>query len=99
MLAAEFPESTLPLVLDPDPHDLTWLTTDLLALACGDEDPDPRQIATQFREAVPRDQESWILDLMSRSSHPQVAQVLTVLGRYHPDRRVAKDARRAALTA
>ena len=87
--AAELPESTLPLVLDPDPDDLTWLTTDLLALACGDEDPDPRQIAAQFREAVPRGQESWILDLMSRSSHPQVVQVLTVLGRHHPDRRLA----------
>ena len=99
VLAAEHPESTLPLVLDPDPDDLTWVTTDLLALACGAEDPDPRQMAAQFREAVPQGGESWIFDLMSRSSHPQVAQVLTVLGRHHPDRRVAKDARRAARTA
>ena len=41
MLAADLPESSLPLVLDPDPDDLTWVATDLLALACGDEDPDP----------------------------------------------------------
>ncbi len=99
VLAAELPESTQPLLLDPDPDDLTWVATDLLAVACGDEDPDPRQIAAQFREAVPRGEESWIFDLMTRSSHPLVAQVLTVLGRYHPDRRVAKDARRAARTA
>jgi hypothetical protein len=95
-LAAELPESTQPMVLDPDPDDLTWMATDLLTLACGDEDPDPDEIAAQFAEAVPRGEESWIIGLMSRSSHPDVAQVLTVLGRYHPDRRVAKEARRAA---
>ena len=95
-LAADLPESTLPMVLDPDPDDLTWMATDLLALACGDEDPDPDEIAAQFAEAVPPGEESWIIGLMSHSSHPDVAQVLTVLGRYHPDRRVAKEARRAA---
>ena len=99
VLAVELPENTQPLLLDPDPDDLTWVATDLLAVVCSDEDPDPRQIAAQFREAVPRGEESWIFDLMSRSSHPQVAQVLTVLGRHHPDRRVAKDARRAARAA
>jgi hypothetical protein len=83
----------MPLVLNPGPDDLTWVATDLLALACGNEDPDPRQIAEQFSEAVPRGEESWIFGLMSQGSHPDVAQVLTVLGRYHPDRRVAKEAR------
>ncbi|WP_300603765.1 hypothetical protein [Trebonia sp.] len=99
VLAGQLPDSTLPLVLDPDPDDLTWVATDLLALACGDESPDPEQIAEQFREAVPPGAESWIFGLMSRSSHPDVVQVLTVLGRYHPDRRVARDARRAAHAA
>jgi hypothetical protein len=33
---------------------------------------------------------------MSMGSHPDVVQVLTILGKYHPDRRVARDARRAA---
>jgi hypothetical protein len=99
VLAADLPESTLPLVLEPEPDDLTWVATDLLALACGDDDPDPDEIAAQFAEAVPPGQESWIIDQMSRSSHPDVAHVLTVLGRYHPDRRVAKQARRAARAA
>ena len=99
VLAADLPESTLPLVLEPEPDDLTWMATDLLALACGDDDPDPDDIAAQFAEAVPPGQESWIIDQMSRSSHPDVAHVLTVLGRYHPDRRVAKQARRAARAA
>ena len=83
----------MPLVLNPDPDDLTWVATDLLALACGDEDPDPQQIAAQFSEAIPEGEESWIFGLMSQSSHPDVAQVLMMLGRYHPDRRVAKDTR------
>lgn len=99
VLASELPDSTLPLVLEPAPDDLTWVATDLLALACGDEDPDPRHVAAQFSEAVPPGEEWWIFDLMSRSSHPDAVQVLTALGRHHPDRRVARDARRAAQAA
>jgi hypothetical protein len=99
MMAAHLPESTLPLVLDPDPDDLAWLATDLLALACGDEIPNRQQVAAQFAEAVPPGEESWVFGLMSHSSHPDVVRLLTVLGRHHPDRRLAKDARRAARTA
>jgi hypothetical protein len=95
-LASVMAESTMPLVLEPSPDDLTWLATDLLALACGAEDPDPELIAAQFREAVPAGEEEWIFDLMSMGSHPDVVRVLTVLGKYHPDRRVARDARKAA---
>ena len=98
-LAADLPDSTVPLVLEPEPDDLTWVATDLLALACGEEDPDPDEIAAQFAEAVPRGEEAWLIDQMSRGSHPDVVQVLRVLGRYHPDRRVAKLARRAAREA
>ena len=72
------------------------MATDLLALACGDATPDPQEIAAQFSEAIPEGAESWIFGLMSQSSHPDVAKVLMVLGRYHPDRRIAKDAQRAA---
>jgi len=95
-LASVMAESTMPLVVEPSPDDLTWLATDLLAMACGDEEPDPELIAAQFREAVPAGEEGWIFDLMSRGSHPDVVQVLTVLGKYHPDRRIARDARKAA---
>jgi hypothetical protein len=98
-LAADLPEGTMPLVLDPDPDDLTWVATDLLALACGADDPDPQQIAEQFSEAVPRGEESRVFGLMSQNSHPDVARVLSVLGRHHPDRRVAKGAKRAARAA
>jgi hypothetical protein len=98
-LAADLPDNTVPLVLEPEPDDLTWVATDLLALACGEDDPDPDEIAAQWAEAVPPGEEAWLIDQMSRSSHPGVVQVLSVLGRYHPDRRVAKLARRAARDA
>ena len=98
-LAAGLPESTMPPVPDANPDDLTRVASDLLALACGDEDPDPQEIAAQFSEAIPEAAELWVFGLMAQSSHPDVADVLTVLGRYHPDRRIAKDARRAARSA
>jgi hypothetical protein len=95
-LPDDLPQGAPPAAGDPDPDDLTWVATDLLALACGEEDPDPGEIAAQFGDAVPPGEESWVISLMSRGSHPDVARVLAALGRYHPDRRVAKQARRAA---
>jgi hypothetical protein len=95
-LAAGLPEDSVPPALTPDPDDLTRVAVDLLALACGEQDPDPQEIAEQLSEAVPDGQQLWIFGLMSQCSQPDVAQLLTVLGRYHPDRRIAKDARRAA---
>jgi hypothetical protein len=94
-LAARVTGSATP-DLDPDPDDLTAVATDLLALACGDEDPDSQEMAAQFSYAVPEGQESWVFALMSQSSHPDVAKALTALGWFHPDRRIAKEARRAA---
>lgn len=96
-LADDAPGSTGPVVVpDPVPDDFNGVASDLLALACGDDPPDPREIAAQFSEAIPEGAQLWILGLMSRSSHPDVVRVLTVLGRNHPDRRIAKAARRAA---
>jgi hypothetical protein len=96
VMASDLPESTLPLVLDPDPEAMTWLATDLLAMACGADAPDPDEIAAQFAEAVPAGEETWVFGLMAHSSHPDVARVLDVLSMYHPGRMVAKDARKAA---
>ena len=98
-MAADLPESTLPLVLDPDPEDLARVATDLLALACGEKYPDPKEIAAQLSRAIPAGEEAWVFNLMSRSSHRDVVQVLMVLGRSHPDRQIAKEARRAARVA
>lgn len=96
MMAADLPESTLPLILQPNPDDMAWLATDLLAMACGTDQPDPDEIAAQFTEAVPPGEEEWIFGLMAQSSHPDVARVLDVLSACHPDHRVARSARKAA---
>jgi hypothetical protein len=98
-MAGDLPESTLSLVLDPDPGDLARVATDLLSLACGEKFPDPQEIRAQLSRAIPAGEEAWVFDLMSRSSHPDVVQVLMVLGRSHPDRQIAKEARRAARVA
>jgi hypothetical protein len=98
-LASQLGDSTMPLVLEPGPDDLSWLAADLLALACGADDPDPDLIAARFREAVPAGEEEWIFEQMSQGTHPDVVRVLTVLGRHHPDRRIARDARKAAQRA
>jgi hypothetical protein len=96
MMAGDLPKSALPLVLEPDPDDMAWLATDLLAMACRPyEDPDPDEIATLFAEVVPDGQHQRVLGLMAQISHPDTARVLDVLGTYHPDGRVAREARKA----
>jgi hypothetical protein len=82
--------------LELGPEDLAWLATDLLTLACDDEYPDPDDLAVSFREAVPVGQEIALFEAMARSAHPDAADVLEHIGRYHPDKQVAKAARTAA---
>ena len=82
--------------LEPSPADVAWMATDLLALACDDEYPDPDELVVTFNEAVPAGSEAALFDAMSRSVHPDAVAVLNHLGKYHPDKRVAKAARTAA---
>jgi hypothetical protein len=91
----------LPALPDPGQDDFTWVAADMLTLACGEgqEAPDPKLVAAQLAEVVPVGDEARFFDMMSQNSHPDVVQVLTVLGRWHPNRQVAKEARRAARSA
>ncbi|WP_300603767.1 hypothetical protein [Trebonia sp.] len=86
----------VPAGLQPLPADVAWVTTDLLALACDEEYPDPEEIAASLREAVPAGQEAAVFEMMWRAPHPDVLDVLNHIGRYHPDKQVAKAARTAA---
>ena len=86
----------VPADLETDPGDVAWLTTDLLALACDEEFPDPEEIAASVSEAIPAGQEAAVFDIMGRGPHPDTLDVLTHIGRYHPDKVVAKAARTAA---
>jgi hypothetical protein len=93
---AEGATDGLPPELELTPEDLAWVATDLLALAIDEEYPDPEELAVSFREAVPSGREAVLFEGMARSSHPDVEDVLTHLGEYHPDKQVAKAARTAA---
>ena len=86
----------LPSGLELLPEDLAWVATDMLALACDDEFPDPDELAVSFRDAVPPGQEAALFDAIWRGTHPDAVDVLNHIGRYHPDKQVAKAARTAA---
>jgi hypothetical protein len=83
----------------PGPDDLTWLATDFLAVASEPDSLDPDNFAALFARVVPDSQRAWVIGLMSRSSNPDVARFLDLLSTHHPDRKMARDARRAARAA
>ena len=101
MMAADLPESSLPLILNPDPEDMDGVAADLLALVdeADDAAPDPERIADLFAEVIPPGEEGWVFGLMARSSNPDVRRMLDMVATYHPDRALAKDARKAARAA
>jgi len=84
---------------EPSPDDMIWLAADFLAVAIDPDSLDSDEFAAQFAKVVPESQQSWVIALMARSANPQVAAFLDLLANYHPDRKVAKDARRAARAA
>jgi hypothetical protein len=96
MMAADYPESRRPLIPNEDPDDLNWVAADLFSLIGGDDDPDPKRVAVQFAEAIPLGREEWFFRLLVRSTHPDTGRVLKLLGSYHPDRSLARHARKAA---
>jgi hypothetical protein len=81
--------------LEPEFADVAWLLTDVLAALSDDPDELPQQI----RDSVPPGHEQQIFDAMSRSPHPDAASALSLIGRHHPDKRIAKAARRSAYRA
>lgn len=83
----------------PVPDDLNWLATDFLAIASDPDTLDPDDFAALFARVVPESQQAGVIALMARSANPDVARFLDLLSSYHPDRKVAKDARRAARSA
>jgi hypothetical protein len=83
----------------PAPDDMTWLATDFVAIASDPDTLNPDDFAALFARVVPDSQRAWVIGLMSRSSNPDVVRFLDLLSTYHPDRKVAKEARRAARAA
>ena len=81
--------------LEPEVADLAWVLTDTLAAMSDDPDELPQQI----RESIPAGQEQQTFNAISLSTHPDAASVLSLIGRHHPDKRIAKAARRSAYRA
>jgi len=90
--------------LEPDDHDVAWMLTDALAAEGWDDLSDdaghePEALAKRLGEAIPAGQELAVFELMARVPHPEAADVLTVIGRQHPDKKIAKLARKSAYKA
>ena len=83
--------------LDLEAEDVAWLLTDVLAAAS--VALEPGELARQLGDSVPDGQEEMMFGVMARLPHPDVADVLTLIGQHHPDRKVAKAARRSAYRA
>jgi len=60
---------------------------------------DPDELPQQIRDAIPPGQEQQAFDAISLSPHPDAASVLSLIGRNHPDKRIAKAARKSAYRA
>ena len=90
--------------LEPDDNDLAWMITDALA-AEGWDDPgdvasdESEALVRRLGETIPAGQELAVFELMARVQHPNAADVLTVIGRHHLDKKIAKLARKSAYKA
>ena len=83
--------------LEPQASDTAWLVTDMLAaMSAGLE---PEEVAAGLAEALPEGAEEAMFDAISRLPHPDAAGVLTLIGAQHPDKKIAKAARRYAYKA
>ncbi|CAG7633978.1 hypothetical protein [Actinacidiphila bryophytorum] len=89
-------ESGAPDVPTPDADMIFWLTIDTLAAQLAADD-DPELLSDLVRDLVAR--HDGFFDAAWRVEHPATADVLEAMGRLHPDRKAAKDARKAAFKA
>ena len=96
-IAGGSPEIAMLPGLEPEAEDVAWLLTDVLAAAS--VALEPGELLRQLGDSVPDGQEEMMFGVMARLPHPDVADVLTLIGKHHPDRKVAKAARRSAYRA
>jgi hypothetical protein len=97
------PATAMPSRLELADDDLAWVITDAL-VADGWDDVDdveyePAVLAKRLCEVIPAGREPAAFEMMARVPHPDAASVLTVIGRHHPDKKIAKAARKSAYKA
>lgn len=82
---------------EPSQDMIFWLTVDTLAAQLGTADED----VAELRELVQglTGQHSGFFDAAWRVDHPATSDVLEAMGRLHPDKKAAKEARKAAFKA
>jgi hypothetical protein len=96
--------AAMPPGLELADDDLAWVLTDAL-VADGwddvddDDENEPAALAKRLSEAIPAGREAAAFEMMARVPHPDAANVLTVIGRHHPDKKIAKAARKSAYKA
>jgi len=82
----------------PDAAMVFWLTIDTVAAQLGaDAEESPELLRELVRDLVAR--HDGFFDAAWRVDHPATADVLDAMGRLHPDRGAAKEARKAAFKA
>ena len=96
--------AAMPSALELADDDLAWVLTDALVVDGWDDVDDeveyePAALAKRLGEAIPAGREPAAFEMMARVPHPDAASVLTVIGRYHPDKKIAKAARKSAYKA
>ncbi|KOG37327.1 hypothetical protein [Streptomyces decoyicus] len=91
-------ERALPGIPEPSQEMIFWLTVDTIAAQLDSADEDA---AGELRDLVQglTDQHSGFFDTAWRVDHPATADVLEAMGRLHPDKKAAKEARKAAFKA
>lgn len=80
--------------LEPTLADMAWLLTDTVAAVADSNEPE--ELIRQLDLALPAGQEEQVFEQMRRLDHPDVYAALTAIGKHHPDKLVAKAARRSA---
>jgi hypothetical protein len=104
VLAGDDPAAPAQQDIDLTQDDVAWLLIDTLvadgwADVDDDEARDPADLAERLREAFRPGAELGWFETLARVPHPDAPDVLTMIGRHHPDKRVAKLARKAAYKA
>lgn len=87
-----------PAGLEPSLDDLAWLLTDAIAATCRGLEPD--EVTDELRGSFAAEEKPQeLLDAMWRLPHPDIVEVLTLVGDHHPDKKIAKSARKAIFKA
>ncbi|WP_406475131.1 hypothetical protein [Streptomyces platensis] len=91
-------ERALSGIPEPSQELIFWLTVDTIAAQLDSADEDA---TTELRDLVQglTEQHSGFFDTAWRVDHPATADVLEAMGRLHPDKKAAKEARKAAFKA